>query len=316
MKIAIVTCCTSNWLPLALATHHSVSRNLNLAVDHFAITNEKDLPEARALLAKFTDHYGLPIRHEHLTDGIFEGCHVGICTTSSLYRLKLPQILPDDYDRVLYLDSDLLALKPLDELLLADMDGKSLAAVDDIWVNMSTHKLATDIRNAIGFTTENVYFNSGVMLFDWKKAVSEKVMEQALAILRHHDLYIADQCAMNMVLRGGWKAMPLEYNWINRVDDCLRTDPVIRHFSESGKPWSDKFRRKDTAHRKSYSDFFVSLGLAPLPPSSMATYLRHASMTYHDLRKRFKRWRKNRPDEVRQLREYVRQKVRRLPDGR
>ena len=316
MKIAIVTCCTTNWLPFALATHHSVSRNLALAADHFAVTDDTGVPEATDLIGKFTSRHRTQIQHEVLNDEIFSGLHVGGTTISSLYRLKLPQILSTEYDRVLYLDSDVLVLQSLDDVLQSDMGGMPAAAVNDVWLNLKGNKLASSVRAAIGFGPDDVYFNSGVMLLDWKEVVSTKIMEQALAILRHDDLHFADQCALNKVMCNNWKEMPLKFNWISVVDDCLRADPVIRHFTDPRKPWADTFRRKDTAYRKSYSDFFVSLGLAPLPPSGMATYVRHASIAYHDLRKRFKRWRKNRPDEVRQLREYVRQKVRRLPDGR
>ena len=51
MKIAIVTCCTTNWLPFALATHHSVARNLRLEADHFAVTDDADVPEANVLIS-------------------------------------------------------------------------------------------------------------------------------------------------------------------------------------------------------------------------------------------------------------------------
>jgi lipopolysaccharide biosynthesis glycosyltransferase len=312
MKIAIVTCCTTNWLPFALATHHSVARNLRLEADHFAVTDDADVPEANALIGKFTSRHGTQIRHEVLNDEILAGHHVGGVTISSLYRLKLPQILSTEYDRVLYLDSDVLVLGLLDDMLRSDMGGMPAAVVNDVWLNLKGHKLASNVRAAIGFGPDDVYFNSGVMLLDWKKVVSTNIMEQALAILRHDDLRFADQCALNKVLRNNWMELPLEYNWISIVDDCLRADPVIRHFTDPRKPWSDKFRRKDKAHRRFYSNLFVSLGLAPMQMQGMATYARHAKTTYRELRKRFKNWLKSKPNDMDQLRRYVRDKGYRL----
>ena len=77
MKIAIVTCCTTNWLPFALATHHSVSRNLALAADHFAVTDDTGVPEATDLIGKFTSRHRTQIQHEVINDEIFSGLHVG-----------------------------------------------------------------------------------------------------------------------------------------------------------------------------------------------------------------------------------------------
>lgn len=316
MKIAIVTCCTANWLPFALATQASALRNLGLAADHFAITDDKDLAESTALIRKFSSLHNVQIRHEVLNDEIFAGYHVGGTTTSSLYRLKLPQILSAEYDRVLYLDSDVLVLRPLDAMLQSDMDGRPAAVVDDVWLNLQGHKLASSVRAAIAFGPDDVYFNSGVMLLDWKKIVSAKIMEQALALLRQHNLRFADQCALNQIMRNNWKPLPLECNWISIVDDCLRADPVIRHFTDPRKPWSDTFRRKDTAHRKFYSDFFVSLGLAPLPTQGMAIQARQAKTAYRDLRKRLRNWLKGKPNDVDGLRRYVRDKGYRLPARR
>lgn len=312
MRIAVVTCCSTSWLPYALATHYSVSRNVGLAVDHFAITDDAGMAKATALTEKFNAHYGLSIRHECIKHEALAGYHVGASNTSTLYRLKLPQILPTDYDRVLHLDSDLLILRPLDDLLTSGMGGMPMAAVDDVWISLSDHTVAVNIRKAIGFTADDTYFNSGVMLFDWKKIVSAQIMEKALAILRHDNLLFPDQCSLNKVMRKSWKSLPIEYNWLNLFDDILDADPVIRHFTDNRKPWSDKCRSRDSAHRKFYSGVLENLGLEPLPATSLPILANRVQAMRQRLKTRWKVWFRNKPDEMRQLREYVHHKVPRL----
>jgi lipopolysaccharide biosynthesis glycosyltransferase len=314
MKIAIVTSCTTSWLPYALATHYSLSRNVSLAVDHFVITDDAGLSQATDMIQKFSARYGIAIRHEHLNDILFAGYLGASRNFSTLYRLKLPQIIPQDYDRVLFLDSDVLVLRSVDEMLQTDMGGLPAAAVNDVWINLNGHKITKSVRQAIDFGPDDIYFNSGVMLFDWKKVLSEKIMEQALAILHHKDLHFPDQCALNLVFRKKWKALPIECNWLSLVDDSLDANAAIRHFTDARKPWSDKFRRKDAVHRKFYSDFLKSLGQKPLPAANAKIYANQAIAAWQKLKRRFKIWYRNRPDEMKQIREYVQQKTLRLPD--
>ena len=305
MKIAIVTCCTIDWLRFSLATHCSVSRNVRLPVDHIVVTDDEDLPQATALIKKFMEHYQVPIRHEILREKIFADIHVGPFSQSTLFRLRLPQILASAYDRVLFLDSDVLALRPLDEMLQMDLGDMPMAAVNDTAITSGISKVAANTFQSINFEAGDVYFNSGVLLLDWKKTTSAKFMESALSFVSDKKLRFIDQDAFNFVMRNKWMALPLEYNWTSNVDDCLKSDAVIRHFTDRCKPWSDNVRAKDRIHRTFYSDVFPSLGLAPLPVRNARLYANRAFATYHYLKKRLKIWLKKRPDDRRQLREYV-----------
>ena len=52
------------------------------------------------------------------------------------YRCLLASLLPDSVKKALYLDSDILVLKPLDDFWNTNLEGKALAGVpDDFTVN-------------------------------------------------------------------------------------------------------------------------------------------------------------------------------------
>ncbi|MBR5376284.1 MAG: hypothetical protein IK139_03295, partial [Lachnospiraceae bacterium] len=84
-----------------------------------------------------------------------------------LFAGSLPQI---DSERLLYLDSDTIADGRLDELIDHDMKGLPVAMILDSLVRK--HKLR------LGFTEEEPYFNSGVMLFDLKEWRERKCSER------------------------------------------------------------------------------------------------------------------------------------------
>ena len=83
------------------------------------------------------------------------------------FRLLCPKYLPETLNRVLYLDCDILVRSSLEELYSTQLDGKPLAAVEDV--------LSPNIGmlENLGMTGTSKYFNSGVLLIDlaaWRKS--------------------------------------------------------------------------------------------------------------------------------------------------
>src|SRR3954463_494532 len=75
-------------------------------------------------------------------------------------RVLLPALL-SDLDKVLYLDSDVIALGSVEPLFEVDISDSYLAAVTN-----PMHELWTDWPERIGLPDEPSYFNSGVMLMN------------------------------------------------------------------------------------------------------------------------------------------------------
>ena len=77
------------------------------------------------------------------------------------YRLLSPLILPQELERVLYLDPDMLIINPLRPLWELDLHGRTFAAASHTGLT----EMANEI-NQVRLDTEHEYFNSGVMLID------------------------------------------------------------------------------------------------------------------------------------------------------
>lgn len=109
-------------------------------------------------------------------------------------RLFVSSVLPQNLDRVLYLDCDIIIKQPLDELWNLDMHGKTVAALKDAfskWYQMNINLKPTDIM-----------FNSGVMLIDLKRWKEQEVEKRLLKFIKSKNGKIqqADQGALNAVL--------------------------------------------------------------------------------------------------------------------
>lgn len=81
------------------------------------------------------------------------------------YRLMAPLVLPEDLERILYLDPDILHINPLGDLWQMDLGSKAFAAASHSVVaelSESVHKKRLDIGHE--------FFNTGVILMDLDKA--------------------------------------------------------------------------------------------------------------------------------------------------
>jgi lipopolysaccharide biosynthesis glycosyltransferase len=164
-------------------------------------------------------------------------------------RLLMGQLLPANVTRVLYMDSDILVTGPLSELWETSLGGAAIAAVIDCVVD-DDHR----VRERIGLTQGEHYFNAGVMLVDLRLWRDADWGGRALAFVRAEPdrITYVDQCALNFVAAGRFKALPRKWNYqsshvVRTADgslapECehdLSTAHVI-HFTGKIKPWDEE----------------------------------------------------------------------------
>ena len=120
-------------------------------------------------------------------------------------RLLIPDLLPDDVERVLYVDSDVVVVRDLSPLWSVDFEQLAVYAVE----NFSHPTFATALPEAvsgIGASPETPYFNSGVLLMNLRVWREEGISEQVNAFLRDRPDLITwgDQDALNLAIAGRW----------------------------------------------------------------------------------------------------------------
>ncbi len=189
---------------------------------------------------------------------IYEGDHV---SQAAYYRILAPKLLPQNIDKILYLDSDIIVARDISGLWKENIEDVALACVvDPICVS-------EEIYNRLKYDKKYSYFNSGVMLINldyWRK---NDVMERCFYFISKHSEMIRwhDQDALNIVLHKSKKLLPLSYNFqttyllkdnpwggggfIEEVNNTIKS-PSIIHFSNAKKPWI-----KGSEHP--YVDYFL-----------------------------------------------------------
>jgi lipopolysaccharide biosynthesis glycosyltransferase len=153
-------------------------------------------------------------------------------------RVFVDEIMPDDVDRVVYLDADTLTVGSLAPLLGIDMGGSALLALDDPLIRTFAGRGEDYVRES-GGTPDNPYLNTGVLVIDrweWKRL---DVAGGARRLVHGAGLPIdyVDQDVLNVVLAGRWA--PLDGRWHRQVGPGTETieDAGVLHFTGTPKPW-------------------------------------------------------------------------------
>ncbi|AHB42163.1 Glycosyl transferase family protein [Candidatus Saccharibacteria bacterium RAAC3_TM7_1] len=171
-------------------------------------------------------------------------------TTEAYFRYLAPEILHSE-PRALYMDFDMLCLTDLQDLYNTDLDDKYIGAVADYVVEHSP--TFRGYKEGIGFSKNEKYVNSGLLLLDLEKLRKSKEMTLFWSNLRNkHKIipkelnFFADQTVTNLTFKGKIKVLDAKYNVFTTVlEETKQKNPVIIHFTGTYKPLT--YRNADTA---------------------------------------------------------------------
>ena len=158
--------------------------------------------------------------------------HFGLATW---YRLFIQSLFPQ-YDKVLYLDCDIVVLGDVSKLYNIDMEGNTIAGSVDKII-MATKEFSDYTKQVIGVDSK-YYINAGIMLLDLKKFREQKIEEKFVYIINKFncDVIDPDQGYINFLCKGRIKYFDTSWNRpaVNFIE-C--ENPNIVHYNLYKKPW-------------------------------------------------------------------------------
>lgn len=146
------------------------------------------------------------------------------------YRLKLPELLPDDVDTVLYLDSDTICVGDIDRIFDVNIKNYVVAGVLDPAASIFQRGQKLDL-----------YINSGVLLINVLRWRQEGLFKKCLEWVKQNPQSVCkDQDALNHVLRGRIRLIDGNYNKFVTIDTKLNVEnDKILHYISKDKPWCE-----------------------------------------------------------------------------
>lgn len=159
-----------------------------------------------------------------------------VFTLTIYFRLFIASFF-SEYDKAIYLDSDIVVAGDISKLYNTDLGENLLGVVQDYSIE-NIAPLVSYVKNVVSVPIKR-YFNSGVLLMDLKGLRNAGVSEKFLYLLNkyHFETVAPDQDYLNFICNG--KVHYLEPVW-NRMatggriqDDC----PMLIHYNLYQKPW-------------------------------------------------------------------------------
>jgi lipopolysaccharide biosynthesis glycosyltransferase len=203
-------------------TRHSA---LSLAISqaqpcHIYIYCYQFTPVRDASLAAVFDRYGTELTFSRIGDPDLERHQTcGHVTTPTLLKLSVAKDLIGQYDRVVYLDSDMLVF---DDLKIDHIDfGRApVAAVVDLDLSDTGALRRSEwVAGREDDATTLGYFNAGLMIFAAENWSDDCLETYARALDRHDEACnyklnctSIDQCALNKTFEGTWLHLPTSFN--------------------------------------------------------------------------------------------------------
>lgn len=176
---------------------------------------------------------------------------------ATYYRLLLADLLPEEVQKVIYLDCDMIIRSSLDELWNTDLTSYALGAVLQIGSGFEAERL--------GYPVSDGYFNAGMNVINLDYFRRNKISSKLVQYLSDHysEVIYHDQDALNAVLHDKtvhlapkWNMMTFCYAYeldkrcdhynevvINNYTEekqnvrKYKNNPCIIHYSANPKPW-------------------------------------------------------------------------------
>lgn len=175
---------------------------------------------------------------------------------ATYFRLMMPNILTE-IDKMLYLDSDVLCLGDIAEIMELDLNDKTAFTISD--VNFIASKRIEALSLNLG-----KYFNAGIMLINIKKWNAQNISEKAFSLLcKTPDKFsFLDQDVLNIVLENDTQYIDKKWNFV-LTSDNIPSDVKFLHCVSHPKPW------KIFCQSKSQSLFLHYESLSPWSGSGL-----------------------------------------------
>lgn len=258
-NIPIVFNCDNNFVKYLSVVIQSIIENSSIKNNYdIIILNEDITVEQQESLKYVVKNYNnFSIRFYNMENYIKEYNVLSWFTInhinhSAYYRIFIPKIF-SNFEKLIYLDADLILKTDIANLFNCDMENKAIAAVKDFGICNITKKdalflffdnLYNYLKTTLKIKNINNYFNSGVLVIDVKKLIEKNYFDKFIEIAKINNQYFHDQNILNSVLQDDVKFLTNEWNiqmngaleFVLEFFDKKKVN--IYHFCSGYKPWN------------------------------------------------------------------------------
>ncbi|MCM1404170.1 MAG: hypothetical protein NC133_01510 [Prevotella sp.] len=241
--IPIIFSCDDNYIPFLAVALTSLQHNANPTYQyHIHILHTQTIN--RANQKKIRQRFHNPTFHIQFNDitPVVESVK-NLMTIRDYYsttiynRLFIANMFPQ-YDKVLYLDADIVVEGDIAELYQIDIGDNLLGATTDEFVSRM-EPLHPYILNTVGHSKVSDYFNSGVLIMNCQKMREVDFENKFIKTIKQIQFNVApDQDMLNVMCRGKVKYISGMWDKMPFLDDTINENDIkLFHYNLDLKPW-------------------------------------------------------------------------------
>lgn len=157
-------------------------------------------------------------------------------TKATYYRMFIPNLFPQ-YNKAIYLDSDLLVLGDISELYNIELGTKLVAAAPDD-VIQNSEIFSTYVERVVGIAKHENYFNAGVLLMNLDEMRKFDFQSKFMYLLETVKYTIVqDEDYLNRICKGRTKILSKIWNRMPIPTDEIKEEDIkIIHYCLIYKP--------------------------------------------------------------------------------
>lgn len=261
--VPVVLAADNGYVPMLTTTLLSMVENASSDYNYDVVIFQKDIDWRRQdLVRKFFSKYSnVSVRFlnvKRVIDGYDLRTNNDHISIETYYRFLIQELLPF-YDKVLYLDSDLIVRGDVSELFKTELGNNLIGAVRDIDfagnLNMNDGERMEYARTVLEMANPYDYFQAGVLLLNTAELRKLKSVSEWMSIVSGSEYIYDDQDVLNKYCDGrvtflddAWNVMIDCDNRVARVFSFAPSDqfdsfqvaaanPLIVHYAGYEKPW-------------------------------------------------------------------------------
>lgn len=263
-NIALVLASSNSYVPYLSVLLHSIANNSNPAnyYDINILHTDFTAESMRNLTNEFSEfkNFRITFRSIQSKQAKLERFFLrGHFTLITYFRLFIQDVMMN-YDKVLYLDNDMIVRHDIAELFSEDIEGYLMGAVRD----PDTAALYNGVEPDKKYYMDNVlriekpfdYFQAGTILFNLKEMRASFTTDYLIEFAGSYEWELLDQDVLNYIGQGRTKLIDMSWNvmfdwkyermnymqkytpaWLYDQYVRAHSNPKIIHYAAPDKPW-------------------------------------------------------------------------------
>jgi lipopolysaccharide biosynthesis glycosyltransferase len=241
-----------------------LENNKSREFDIYVLTDDAESKENEKIIKLKNAYKNFNIYFKQIDDSILVDfplpTNIDYISQQMYYRYLIPDLFPE-LDKGIYLDCDTICHGNINEMWETNINEYYIAGVEDKYV------IVINYKPIIGFTMNDYYINSGVLLMNLSKMKADNIGELLFENTKRLKLLtrFPDQDVINYTLKGKIKELDSRFNWatnnsVESKQNSLSHQPaVISHFTGRAKPWAPQYK----CSHESANHYFYYLSKTP-----------------------------------------------------